>query len=145
MLELNVKFHEEYKRLDALCKDMFSSKDGVTQYICEMEYTELKYSRQIYNWDDIYHKLKHMRWVRNQLAHEVGAFDYDLCTEDDVEWLECFYNAILHACDLLATVAKMKRQQEAQQHNKKNKIQLLCNLYLPLTQLKNPNYHGGVE
>lgn len=119
MLELNIRFHEKYKMLDALCKDIFSSKDGVTQYLYEMEYTELEYIRQIYNWNDIYYKLKHLRWVRNQLAHEVGAFDYELCTEDDVEWLDDFYNAVLHAIDPLAKVGKMKRQQETQQHQAK--------------------------
>lgn len=119
MLELNIRFHEKYKRLDALCKDIFSSKDGVTQYICEMEYTEPKYSRLIYNWDDIYRQLKHLRWVRNQLAHEVGAFDYDLCDEDDVEWLDNFYNAVLTSSDPLAKVGKMKRQQETKQHQAK--------------------------
>ena len=119
MIELNIRFHEQYKRLDALCKDIFSTKDGVTQYICEMEYTELKYSRLIYNWDDIYHQLKHLRWVRNQLAHEIGTFDCDLCTENDVVWIENFYNAVLHSVDPLAEVGKMKRQQETQQRSSK--------------------------
>lgn len=119
MIELNIKFHEKYKRLDALCKDIFSSKDGVTQYISEMEYTELKYSRLIYNWDDIYHQLKHLRWVRNQLAHEVGAFDCDLCSEDDIKWLDDFYNAIVQSIDPLAKVGNIKRQQKTQQRSSK--------------------------
>ena len=120
MIELNIKFHEKYKRLDALCKDIFSSKDGVTQYIYEMECTEPKYIRQIYNWEDIYYKLKHLRWVRNQLAHEVGAFESKLCAEDDVEWLDNFYNAVLHYSDPLAKVGKMK-QQETQKYHTVNK------------------------
>ena len=119
MIEINVRFHEEYKRLDAICRDMFSSKDGVTQYIYEMDRTHILYSRKISDWDETYNQLRRFRRIRNQLAHEIGAFDYNLCTEEDVEWLEDFYNAVTHCTDPLAEVGKMKRQQIEQQNKEK--------------------------
>ena len=33
----NTVFQEEYKRLDALCRDVFVSRDGVSEYIRQME------------------------------------------------------------------------------------------------------------
>lgn len=121
MIELNVKFQEQYKRLDALCKDIFSSKDGVSEYINEMENTEYQFSRYVYDWQDIYKQLKHLRWIRNRLAHEVGAFNDDLCNENDLKWLTNFYNSILNRTDPIAIVAQTKRTLIKQTEQKDNK------------------------
>lgn len=115
MIGLNVKFQEEYKRLDALCKDIFSSNDGVSRYIYEMENTYSQYIRLIFNWDSVYKQLKHLRWIRNQLAHEIGAFEVALCTEDDIEWLTDFYNSILERTDPLAKLSQIELQFKKQQ------------------------------
>lgn len=111
MIELNVRFQEEYKKLDVLCKDIFSSKDGVSVYISEMEKTSFQYHKFAYDWDEVYKNLKHLRWMRNQLAHEVGAFNSDLCSELDLKWLKYFYNSILNRTDPLAQVGQAMRQQ----------------------------------
>ena len=37
MQPLDNEFFEEYKRLDHLCADMYSCKNGVSQYIEDME------------------------------------------------------------------------------------------------------------
>jgi len=121
MIEQNVEFQEKYKQLDAICKDMFSSRDGVTQYIYEMEKTDWQYRRFVLDWDDTYKQLKHMRCLRNQLAHETGTFDSDLCTEYDIEWLTDFYNSILHTTDPLAMVGKAVRA--AKERKTREKIQ----------------------
>lgn len=112
MIELNVEFQERYKRLDALCRDLFSSKDGVTRYIQEMENTPYQYRKLILNWDSIYKQLKHLRHLRNQLAHEVGALTSELCTESDINRLTDFYNSILNTTDPLAKVGKAERAAE---------------------------------
>ena len=119
MIELNVKFLEKYKRLDAICKDMFSSKDGVTQYISVMENTDYRYSRYIGEWDEIHRQLKHLRWIRNQLSHEMGAFESEICTETDIKWIDYIYKCIINRTDPLAKVGQLKRQQEAQRHQSK--------------------------
>lgn len=95
MIEKNVEFQEKYKQLDTLCKDIFSSKDGVSVYISE--------------WENVYKQLKHLRWIRNQLAHEVGAFNSDICSDFDLKWLTDFYDSILNRTDPLAIVGQAQR------------------------------------
>ncbi|MDE6302374.1 MAG: hypothetical protein K2M36_02150 [Clostridia bacterium] len=114
MLEWNVKFQEEYKRLDALCKDLFSSKEGISEYIREMENTPYEYRNLVSGWDLCYKQLKHMRWMRNQFAHEVGTLNSDLCTYDDILWIRALYTQILHVCDPLAIVGKAQRARTQQ-------------------------------
>lgn len=125
MLELNVKFQEKYKQLDLLCKDIFSSKEGVSEYIKEMENTNSQFSRYILDWANVYKQLKHMRWLRNQLAHEVGAFNFYLCSDYDLKWLNDFYNSILNRTDPLAQVGQLERQKQLHQNNSNsNKTQI---------------------
>ena len=45
-------------------------------------------------WDADYKQLKHFRWLRNQLAHEVGTLNADFCTEEDLALLKKFYSRI---------------------------------------------------
>lgn len=118
MILLNVEFQEEYKRLDALCQDLFSSSNGVTEYLREMEFTSQTYCRLVLDWNEYYQRLKHYRHIRNKLAHEVGAFDYEQCTKEDVLWLTNFYQMILRREDPLAVVRQIKRQQMEMQQPK---------------------------
>lgn len=129
MIEINVRFQEKYKQLDAVCKDMFSSKDGVSRYIYEMENAPLKYRQVILGWDSTYRNLKHLRWLRNQLAHEVGAFESNLCTVNDIEMLDNFFNSVMKSTDPLAVARKMRiieRKENGQQkklpQNNQNQI-----------------------
>ena len=110
MIELNVEFQEEYKKLDSLCKDLFSSHEGVSEYIRQMESTPIRDQRLVSSWDSDYKQLTHSRRMRNQLAHEVGTLDSDMCTEDDIYWLKSFQNNILKTNDPLAFVARAKRE-----------------------------------
>ena len=56
-----------------------------------------------------FHKeLKHIRWMRNQLAHEV-SIDSDLCKPKDIEWITHFYDSILSGNDPLACLSKSKQ------------------------------------
>lgn len=110
----NVAFQEEYKRLDTLCKDIFSSEVGVNQYISEMENSRSLFRSNVPSWELKIRQLKQMRSLRNQLSHEVGAFQSDLCSESDVNWLKDFRNAILHGTDPLAIVGRAERERKAQ-------------------------------
>lgn len=96
-----MRFIESYKRLDNLCKDLLGSETGVTSYICNME--ELMYARfQITNWESDYNKLKHYRYIRNQIVHENFANEANMCNENDLQWIEQFYQRILNRTDPLA-------------------------------------------
>lgn len=126
MLNINLEFQEEYKKLDKLCKDLFSSKDGITQYINEMDQTYSEYRRYINDWNYVYKTLKHMRYIRNKLAHDIGAFEENLCSLSDINWLVNFYDSILNCNDPLAELRRIEDQFK-QTKNKKS-IDTLANI-----------------
>lgn len=108
MLTLNLEFQEEYKRLDRLCKDYLSSAEGVSEYIRQMDSTPPCNRRYVLSWEDDYKQLKHIRWVRNQLAHEVGTLNSDICAKDDLDWVQSFYNRIMNGSDPFTIMRKAK-------------------------------------
>ena len=75
MTNLEMEFFEEYKSVDNICRDMYQAEQGVTEYINQMEAMDLQGSRRVVNWNEKYKKLKHLRWLRNQIAHENAAPD----------------------------------------------------------------------
>ncbi len=109
MRELNIEFQEQYKRLDKLCKEMYSSHEGVSAYIQDMEQTPYNEQKAVYNWDIVYKQLKHLRWMRNQLAHEIDI-DTDFCEQDDIDRIKQFYESIMNGTDPLARAYKAKQQ-----------------------------------
>jgi len=110
MLELNITFQEKYKKLDNLCKDCYGSKEGISEYINQMEKNHQSGLRLIPNWDDDYKQLKHSRWIRNQLAHETGTLYLDVCSKNDIEFITIFYNNILNTKDPLAVLQKIIKE-----------------------------------
>ena len=119
MLDLNVRFQEEYKRLDKLCKDCLSSTEGVSEYIREMESTPVKDIRYSDTWEYDYKRLKRIRWIRNQLAHEVGTLESDICTEDDLRWTCSFIDRMMNGTDPFSTIRKYKNAEEIRKRQQK--------------------------
>ena len=110
-MHLVIEFQEEYKRLDKLCKDIFSSEEGVSEYIRQMEKILLTNKKNVYMLEEEYKNLKHVRWVRNQLAHEVGAMEAGVCTQYDLEYIKAFYIKILHTEDPLSLCRKIMEEE----------------------------------
>ena len=106
----NTVFQEEYKRLDALCRDVFVSRDGVSEYIRQMELVSYAERRYYAEWEADYKQLKHLRWIRNQLAHEVGTLDKNFCSDIEIEWLKNFHQRILNVSDPLSVIRKRKQE-----------------------------------
>lgn len=96
-------FMTAYKRLDNLCKDMNGA--GISGYIEDMESMKVEIFSAL-EWKDDYDKLKHYRYIRNRIAHDNDADEDTLCTPEDAEWLEQFYQQILHQTDPLALCYK---------------------------------------
>ena len=109
MNNIILSFLDEYKRLDELCKQIFSSDIGVTKYIEEME-KEIHGSFYVTNWEKIYKKLKHMRWVRNQLVHDPNSFKNNIVTTDDIEWLKEFQSMIINCTDPFGLLNQYRNQ-----------------------------------
>ena len=113
MYNINIAFLEEYKKLDALCKDMFGGMDGISEYIRQIEALPESEKMLCRDTKAVYDRLKNLRWIRNCLAHEIGTWDEEICTEADIEWLKNFYDRILAINDPLAFICKVKRARES--------------------------------
>ncbi len=107
MRDLNIDFMDLYKRTDRFMKDAYSSSEGVSEYIRLMESCFNRGSSSVQGWKSDYDNLKHVRWIRNQLAHEV-SYDSDICSSDDYEWLDGFYKRLFSTDDPLAMLRKME-------------------------------------
>ncbi|MBP5362254.1 MAG: hypothetical protein J6Y71_04425 [Ruminococcus sp.] len=114
MRDLNMDFLELYKRTDRFIKDAYSSSDGVSEYLRIMDSCFNNGNLKVRGWKTDYESLKHARWIRNQLSHEVG-FDSDICSSDDYEWLDEFYRRLFSADDPLAVLRKLSDQASATQ------------------------------
>ncbi len=94
------EFFEEYKHLGRLCSDMYSCRDGIRQYLEDMECQFSEGEKAIPHWAQDYRKLRELRRTRNTLAHNVS--EYQVCTEQDVENVIDFVGRIMQQQDPLA-------------------------------------------
>lgn len=114
MSKLNDEFLEAFKRLDKVCREMYMADKGVTSYINDMENVSQFEALSIANWDTDLRRLKQLRHLRNQLSHEVGTLNEDMCTQNDIDWLRTFYKRIFNRTDPLALL-HIKRGKSKQQ------------------------------
>lgn len=106
MEPLDNKFFESYKHLDKLCGEIFCCQNGVSEYISQMEKTP--YGRnKVASWDNDYKTLKHLRWVRNQIAHDITG--HLISTQKDLLLAEDFYNRIIKQEDPFAQLRKVQK------------------------------------
>ena len=109
MNECALDYLESYKRLDQLCRDMFRTKDGVTEYINQMDRVISRINSK-QDWRNFYSRLKYQRRLRNDLVHNTECSD---CTEEDIDEIEYFFDLILKQEDPLACI---RRQQTLTRH-----------------------------
>jgi len=112
---IQIELLEEYKYVDKICREMFGTEKGVTTYIEQLDETPMTVRYWITEWNNEYRQLKHIRWLRNQIAHSTG---YVECTQSDLDWLKDFHNRLLTQQDLLAKArrviqeSRIRRQQQ---------------------------------
>ena len=104
MNECALDYLESYKRLDQLCRDMFRSKDGVTEYINQMDRVISRINSKP-DWRNFYSRLKYQRRLRNDLVHNTECSE---CTEEDIDEIEYFFDLILKQEDPLACIRKQQ-------------------------------------
>ena len=104
-----VGFIKSYKHLDNLCKDI--NGIGITGYINDME-DRPSAEYHIAGWKQDYLKLKHYRYIRNQIAHENYAEEENMSSPEDTVWLDNFYNRIMNQTDPLALYYKETVRQQ---------------------------------
>lgn len=114
MNNMEKTFFEEYIKLDNLCKDLLNSNRGVSSYIDEMEQTSGFDKRLVSSWDSDYKMLKHIRWVRNDIAHDNGQSE---CNENDIAFARKFYQRIMQQQDPFSMINKKKTSQSKERKN----------------------------
>lgn len=124
MNNINVNFFENYKKLEKLCNEILSVNNGVTQYINEMENILSSKYHSIPNWNSDLSSLKRLRHLRNQMAHNEGAFSENLCTINDVEWIINFHSRILKQTDPLALLHQKETSSKTKQPVQQNNMQM---------------------
>ena len=103
------EFLETYKRVDKFIAESYSlERNGMSEYIARMEACS---DRMFQNpdWKDDYYALKHLRWVRNQLVHEVDALQRGVLKTEDLQTLRVFYGDLLSGADPLAQFLGTRR------------------------------------
>ena len=87
-------FIDSYKRLEKLCSEIYNDNHGVSSYIDEMVNTSIG-ARYVPGWDEDLKQLKHYRRVRNQIVHDPGCTEENMCEYGDAQWLDSF---VLGSC-----------------------------------------------
>ena len=116
MSKLNQVFFNEYSKLDKLCRELYHKLPddeikGVTNYINDMKNTPSHISRTVTDWDECLHALIHIRHIRNQMAHEPGAFEEIDCTQNDIDWVHYFHRSIMEHTDPISQAHKSINRQ----------------------------------
>ena len=108
-----MSFIDSYKRLEKLCGEIYNDNHGVSSYIDEMVNMPIG-ARYVSGWDDDLKQLKHYRWVRNQIVHDPGCSEENMCEYGDAQWLDNFRSRIMSANDPLALYRKARSPQPTQ-------------------------------
>ena len=98
-------FMSSYKHLEKLCGEVMNDERKVSAYIDEMVKTPQGAGR-VAGWNEDLKRLKHYRWVRNQIVHEPDCTEENMCDPEDARWLEDFYDRIMEQEDPLALYRK---------------------------------------
>ena len=102
-------FLDAYKRLEKLCGEILNDDHGISAYIDEMK--SIPGAFYVSGWRDDLEQLKHYRWVRNQIAHEPGCTEENMCDASDTQWLIDFYARIMNQTDPLALYRKATQRE----------------------------------
>lgn len=67
-------------------------------------------------WNEDLKQLKYYRWVRNQISHEPGCTEENMCEPSDTIWLDNFYQRIMEQTDPLALYYQATKPRKTQNH-----------------------------
>ncbi|MBR5157478.1 MAG: hypothetical protein IKW59_06905 [Clostridia bacterium] len=126
-----MSFIDSYKHLEKLCGEILNDDRRLSAYIDEMINTP-NGNYYVNNWDDDLKTLKHYRWVRNQISHEPGCNESNMCDPKDELWLNHFYSRIMKQTDPLS----MYRKARSSTNNSRSRAQASYE-YRPQTDISN--------
>ncbi len=119
-------FMDSYKRLEKLCGEILGKdRPSVSAYIDEMKSLS-NGSLYVRNWEEDLKNLKHYRWVRNQISHEPGCSEENMCEPEDARWLDRFYSRIMNQTDPLALYRKARSATKRPRHRSSDEPMDAC-------------------
>lgn len=132
-------FIDSYKHLEKLCGEILNDERRISAYIDEMISTP-RGSYLVRGWDDDLKQLKHYRWVRNQISHEPGCSEENMCEPSDAEWLDNFYSRIMNQTDPLTLYSKATKPRPVQKSTQTPTVKSPTYTYSqPTTNHKKPS------
>lgn len=112
MDNINIRFLEEYKRLDKLCREIYTADKGVTSYIEDMKNESSPYKKDIPEWHSSLKSLIDIRHKRNILTHEPDTLDMDIVSESEISFVKKFRQSILEQSDPMSKVMKIHNEKK---------------------------------
>lgn len=100
-------FFEAFKEVETLCGEIYSCRSGVSEYILDMEKNMSEGEKKVENWTNDYKTLKHLRWVRNKIAHEAG--DTQISVDKDLDAVCAFRDRVIRGKDPITLLNKAKK------------------------------------
>ena len=130
-----MSFIDSYKRLEKLCNDIYGDIHGVKAYIEDMRNTPMG-QWYVRGWNDDLSRLKHYKWIRNQIWHEVDCTEDNMCKPGDAQWLDNFCCRILSGTDPLSLYRKainpQRERKTANSNNTENWVYLVIGMVLAI-------------
>lgn len=121
-----LSFLESYKHLKKICGDIMNDERRLSAYIDAMA-QKSNGSFYVRGWDYDLKQLKHYRWVRNQITHEPGCTEQNMCNPNDAIWFDDFYARIMNQTDPLALYHQATKSRPVQHSSKvKKQSQINC-------------------
>ena len=84
-----MSYIDSYKHLEKLCNEIYDNNKGISSYIDEMK--SIQNGRfYVKDWNDDLEKLRSYKHIRNQIVHEPGFSELNMCNPEDEIWLNNF-------------------------------------------------------
>lgn len=106
-MDIEMTYFSEYKTVEKLCNDMYGER-GVSVYIETMELRNAPGTALVRGWTEYYKMIKHLRWLRNRIAHENENYEV---TQKDIEDIKRFHSDLLSQNDPLALLHKAAKKE----------------------------------
>ena len=140
MTDVEMRFFDEYKKLDALCKDMYAFEKGVTDYLNNMEENFQQGTHTVRGWDRDYRAIKRLRHIRNLIGHQMGNSG---CTEADFNDLQRIHLRFLQHEDPLLLLKKAEYEAEKADNKAENTMKYAKSeaAYMPMRRIVHRSTH----
>ena len=122
MEDLNYCFFDLFTKVDQLCVDVYQNEHGLSDYVEDMRSISVCSVEDIPDWEADLFQLIAMRNIRSSLINTPGAFSEDICSLEQLEWLEDFYQRVLDRKDPLALLEEYGYHAQDDSQNKRVEI-----------------------